>query len=132
LGLDRRLVWAGAWDDMPSAYNALDLLASTSAFGEGFSNAVSEAMACGVPCVVSRVGDSALIAGDPDLVFPPGNWQEAARRWLAVLSLPAEDYARLCVRMRKRIQENYSAQRMVERTARRLAALAAPGPEAAP
>lgn len=130
LGLGRRVVWAGAWADMPAAYNALDLLASTSAFGEGFSNAVSEAMACGVPCVVSRVGDSALIVNDPDLVVPPGDWREAARRWLAVLDLPAEDYERMCVRMRKRVMENYSAERMVERTARRLAALAAPGPEA--
>ena len=58
LGLAERLIWAGARPDMPAVYNALDILCSSSD-SEGFGLTVAEAMACGVPCVATDVGDSA-------------------------------------------------------------------------
>ena len=70
LGLDGKLILAGARRDMPAVFNALDI-ASSSSYGEGFSNAIAEAMACGVPCVVTDVGDSALIVGETGGVVPP-------------------------------------------------------------
>ena len=69
--LGSRLQWRGQVRDMPSFYSTLDLLASSSAFGESFSNVVAEAMSCGVPCVVTDVGDSRDIVGDTGLVGPP-------------------------------------------------------------
>lgn len=71
LGLSGRLIWAGARQDMPAVYTALDIATSSSSYGEGFSNAIAEAMACGVPCVVTDVGDSALIVGGSGSVVPP-------------------------------------------------------------
>lgn len=59
--------------NMPSIYNAMDILVSCSAYGEGFSNVIGEAMACNVPCVVTEVGDSKSIVGDNALVIPPKN-----------------------------------------------------------
>jgi glycosyltransferase involved in cell wall biosynthesis len=75
LGLADRLIWSDARDDMHAVYNALDVLVSSSSYGEGFSNVIGEAMACGVPCVVTDVGDSAMIVGDYGEVFLP---QDAA------------------------------------------------------
>ena len=68
LGLTRRLNWAGFRHDMPAVYNALDVCVSASCWGEGFPNVVVEAMACGVSCVVSGVGDSALIVAEFGIV----------------------------------------------------------------
>ena len=63
---------------MPKIYNSFDLLVSSSC-GEGFSNAIAEAMACAVPCVGTAVGDSALIVGKTGLVVPAQNPQALAR-----------------------------------------------------
>ena len=61
LGLASRLIWAGSRRDMPAVYNAFDVAVSSSRWGEGLPNVIAEAMACGVPCVVTDVGDSAFV-----------------------------------------------------------------------
>jgi glycosyltransferase involved in cell wall biosynthesis len=88
LGLADKLVWAGEVRDMRAAYSALDVACSSSR-GEGFSNALAEAMACGVPCAVTDVGDSAHLVGATGVVASPGDTQALA---VAILETAARVY----------------------------------------
>ncbi|MEA2529041.1 MAG: hypothetical protein QOG89_685 [Thermomicrobiales bacterium] len=73
LGLTDRVIWTGARPDMPAVFNALDVMVSSSAYGEGLPNVVAEAMACGVPSVVTSTGDSAWVVGDMGKVVERGD-----------------------------------------------------------
>lgn len=63
----------GRRDDAERFAAACDLVVSSSAFGEGFSNALAEGMAAGLVPVATRVGDAATILGDNGLLVAPGN-----------------------------------------------------------
>jgi glycosyltransferase involved in cell wall biosynthesis len=116
LGLDGRLTWAGARQDMPAVYNALDVLCSSSAFGEGFSNVVAEGMACGIPCVVTDVGDSARIVGDTGTVVPPGDADAMMQAVRQLLMLPAQQRRDRGNRARQRVVEHFPVEKMVAAT----------------
>lgn len=73
LGLADRLIWASAREEIESVYNALDVVISSSAYGEGCPNVIGEAIACGVPCVATDVGDSSLIVSSAGMIVPPGD-----------------------------------------------------------
>ena len=98
----------GLRDDMARINAALDIAVSSSAFGEGFSNAVAEAMACGVPCVVTDVGDSSLMVEDTGRVVAPKDSDALAGALAGLLEIGAERRAKLGGAARRRIEENYS------------------------
>ncbi len=116
LGLTGQLIWAGARDNMPSIYSAVDIATSTSAFGEGFSNTIAEAMACGVPCVVTDVGDSAQIVGDTGSVVAPGDHSALAAVIQHLISLPPKERGALGEMCRARIVSEFSMDTLVQRT----------------
>lgn len=102
-----RLFLLGERSDMPRLLASLDVFVSSSVFGEGMPTVVGEAMACGVPCVVTDVGDSALMVGETGLVVPPQEPGELARAVGEALSWsPAERMGRSKA-ARTRIQENF-------------------------
>lgn len=70
LGLSGSICWLGRVDNMQAFYSAVDVFCSPSC-GEGMSNVVAEAMACGRICVATRVGDSAQLIGDDSLMAEP-------------------------------------------------------------
>jgi|SRR5919199_354500 glycosyltransferase involved in cell wall biosynthesis len=112
LGISDRVIWAGARADMPRVYNALDISVCSS-YGEGFPNVIGEAMACGIPCVVTDVGDSALIVKDAGVVVPPQNPEALA----AGLALCLEkNGSTMKIKARPHIIQNFSVQNLVEKT----------------
>ena len=116
LGLGERMIWAGALDDMAAVYSALDIFCSSSAYGEGFSNTIGEAMACGVPCVVTDVGDSALIVGATGSVVPPGDHSALAATIGRLIDLPPEERRGLGEACRARIVSEFGIDRLVQLT----------------
>ncbi len=97
----------GARSDIPCILPSLDVFVMSSIAGEAFPNVVGEAMACGVPCVVTDVGDAARIVGDTGCVVPPGDWAALAASVRHTLDLPNAERASLGRAARLRICENY-------------------------
>lgn len=98
----------GRRSDIPRISAALDILTSSSAFGEGFPNVVGEAMACGVPCVVTDVGDSALIVGETGRVVPIRSPERLAAAWRELIEAGTEARGRLGQAARCRVEEHFS------------------------
>lgn len=105
-GLGSSVHLLGRRDDVPRLMASLDVLASSSD-GEGFPNVLGEAMACGVPCVVTDVGDSAEIVGDTGRVVEPGDMAGLASGLIELLRMPQQARVELAARARARISSHY-------------------------
>jgi glycosyltransferase involved in cell wall biosynthesis len=99
--------------DVPRLMRTMNVFALSS-IGEGFPNAVAEAMASGVPCVVTDVGDAAEIVGDSGWVVPPRDERALASALDEALSEDPEQHSVRCQMARRRIEVNFSVDRMVE------------------
>ena len=97
----------GERTDVAEIMSALDLVVLTSAWGEGFPNVIGEAMASGVPCVVTNVGDSAQIVGQYGLVCSVGDDRCIANSLLRLIN-SAEQRQFMGQQARKRIQRSYT------------------------
>jgi glycosyltransferase involved in cell wall biosynthesis len=103
----------GRRDDISLLLPAADFIVSSSAYGEGFSNALAEGMAAGLPAAATDVGDAREIVADTGLIVPP---RAATRLAAAIESLVSEDLVARRNRgekCRNRILENFSLARAV-------------------
>jgi glycosyltransferase involved in cell wall biosynthesis len=94
---------------------SFDLATSSSCFGESFANVVSEAMSCGVPCVVTDVGDSAHIVGETGIVVPPRDAVALAQAWERMLDLGREQLVQTGLQARQRIKDHFDLPQIVDR-----------------
>lgn len=106
-----RLVRLGRRDDVPRLLAACDLVVSSSAFGEGFSNAIAEGMACGLPAAATDVGDNRRLIGDCGRIVAPRDPVALAAAMRDVLD---DEPGTLGAKARQRVVENFSVARMVD------------------
>ncbi len=113
------LLRLGQRRDVPALFAASDIVVSSSAFGEGFSNAIAEGMACGLPAVATGVGDAARIVGDAGIVVAPRDPEALASAIATLARMSPAERATLGHAARRRVVEQFS----LERAARRFDAL---------
>jgi glycosyltransferase involved in cell wall biosynthesis len=113
-GLPHRFHLLGQRHDVGRITAALDIACSSSAFGEGSSNAVAEAMACGVPCVVTDVGDSAFIVQNTGKIVPPRDTSAFAQACRELLNLSPRKRRELGLAARARVEERFSLHSVVD------------------
>lgn len=111
--LQKNVHLLGRRDDIPRLMAALDVLASSS-HGEAFPNVLGEAMACGVPCVVTDVGDSAEIVGSAGQVVPPGDMEGLAYQLEWILKMGPSYRATVGAQARARVAEYYDIAQVTE------------------
>ena len=100
--------------DVHRIYPALDLLALTS-LSEACPMSLIEAMACGVPCTSTAVGDSAYIIHDANAIAPVGNAEAIARTWLDRLLANDHQKIQTSLAVRQRAQSLFSLETCVHR-----------------
>lgn len=114
-GLEDSVHLLGLRTDLAAVYNGLDVATLTSFSSEGFPNVVGEAMACGVPCVVTDVGDCAHIVGDTGRIVPPRDPAALASAIVELLRMePGERHA-LGLSARGRVEKLFNIPDIVSR-----------------
>jgi glycosyltransferase involved in cell wall biosynthesis len=115
-GLQQCVSVLGQTPEPRQIYRALDI-ATLASSTEGFPNVIGEAMACGVPCVVTDVGDCALLVGDTGSVVRPGEPAALADAWTKLLTMTEGGRKALGEAARERILGRFSIDSVVRRYA---------------
>ncbi len=105
--LHSRFHLLGERRDLNRIMPGLDMVCSSS-IEEGFSNVLGEAMACGVPCVATDVGENRYIIGDTGFIVPPREPDALANAWDRMFNLTSLERAQLGERARERIVHSFS------------------------
>jgi len=113
-GLESNFHLLGRWSDMPKFHSACDVEVSSSAYGESFSNVLGEAMACGVPCVSTRVGGAEEVLGETGRIVPAKDAGKLAGAILDILEMPESNRLAMGAASRQRIVENFEISHVAE------------------
>jgi glycosyltransferase involved in cell wall biosynthesis len=114
-GLAGRISLLGERHDIPDLVAGLDIATLPSAWGEGFPNVLGEAMACGVPCVTTDIGDSAWIVGRTGIVVPPRDPEALADALARLVALGPDERRQLGAAARARVIEHFEVDDIVGR-----------------
>jgi glycosyltransferase involved in cell wall biosynthesis len=114
LELDGRIHLLGERADVNVIMAGLDILCSSSHV-ESCPTVVLEAMACGVPCAVTDVGDSAFLVGSTGQLAPAGNPQALAQALQKLAAIEPARRERLGQQARRRVIEQFSLEVLVDK-----------------
>ncbi len=115
LNLSKHIKLLGQNDNISQVMNGLDLHVLSSSYGEGFPNVVAESMACGTPCIVTDIGDSAYVIGKTGWIVPPKSSIKLARAIeKALIEKDTIKWNKRCNKARLRVKENFSIGNMIK------------------
>lgn len=96
----------GERHDVPELLAALDFLVLPSDT-ESFPNVLGEALACGLPCLATTVGDSAEIVGEAGILCAPGDLAALSAGLARLGRMPRAERTRLGRLGRARVEAHY-------------------------
>lgn len=99
--------------DMPAFYHSIDIFLMTS-ITEGFPNVLVEAMASGLPCISTDVGDAKYIVQELGIIVPARNAQALANAILDYMAKSDAEKIALKQVTRQRIEQNFSIEKVSE------------------
>lgn len=105
-GLYGRISLLGERPDVAELLSGLDVFCLSSK-SEGFPNVLGEAMAVGLPCVSTDVGEARHLMQDAGLVVPPSDPKALAAALEAIVNEPAGERQRLGDRAREIVMTNF-------------------------
>jgi glycosyltransferase involved in cell wall biosynthesis len=106
----------GLRSDVDRLYRCADIVVSSSAFAEGFSNVVAEGMSSGLIPVSTDVGDARLIVGEAGQVVPIRD-SDALSKAIAAEAAGVDREQRKAA-ARARVIEHFTLDRAIERFAK--------------
>lgn len=109
----------GQIEDVRPILGAGDIFALSSVAVETFSNAALEAMAMGMPVVLSDIGGAAEMVREEvnGYLYPPGDVPALAQK-LALLAKDAAARERMALQARRMVQERFSFETMLQQYAK--------------
>ena len=112
-GLEDNIHLLGSRHDMPLLAAGIDIATLSSSYGEALPQVIGEAMACGIPCVATNIGDTEVLVGKGGIIVQPKDPQALVDAWQSILELSDEQYRRLSNLARERIVELYNSRDMI-------------------
>lgn len=112
-GYADRFAFLGERQDIAACLKAMDIFCLHSKT-EGFPNVLGEAMAMGLPCVTTNVGDAAYLLNGSGIVVPPQDSYALASALQEMINLSAEERSALAQSAKARIYSDFSIDRASE------------------
>ena len=95
-------------------YDSIDIFCLISK-SEGFPTVVGEAMAKGLPCIVSDIGDARILLDDKTQLVAPENLNELLAAIEHFMRLSVDERSTIGIKNKQRIDRHFSLNRMVRR-----------------
>lgn len=112
-GLENEVKLLGVRKDIPDIMYSSDIYVSSS-ISEGFPNVIGEAMSSELYCVATNAGDTELIIGGLGTVVPVCSPEKLADGIQKALNIDKTKLMEIKTQARKRIEEEFSIQRIVK------------------
>jgi glycosyltransferase involved in cell wall biosynthesis len=106
-GFADRFVLMGERRDVAVVLSAMDIFCLPSR-SEGFPNVLGEAMAMGLPCVSTDVGDAGVLLGDTGILVQKDDYEALAVGLKQMLDMSQDERTALGERARLRVQNEFT------------------------